>query len=635
MAGSILNNIKGPTDLQALTPEELKRLADEIRDRMVKVTSQNGGHLAPNLGVVELTIGLHLALDSPRDRIIWDVGHQAYVHKLLTGRAKDFDTLRQHGGLSGFPKRAESPHDAFDTGHASNSISVALGLAVGRDQRGTDEQIAAVIGDGSLTGGIAYEALNQAAHVGSDLIIILNDNDMSIEGNVGGLSCYLNRVRLDPTYNRLRDDVEQVLRRIPAIGERVVSFGETWKTAVKQFLVPGMLFEELGLKYIGPIDGHGIDDVRKAVLMAKNLSGPILIHVLTHKGRGYEPAERCPDRFHGTSPFNIKTGEPRRKKPRPPAYGQVFGRSLAKLAVDNKRIVGITAAMSQGTGMDIFAAVHPDRFFDVAIAEQHAVTFAAGLASQGLKPVVAIYSTFLQRAYDQIVQDVCLQKLPVVLVLDRAGLVGDDGPTHHGAFDLSYLSHMPEMVVAAPKDEAELQRLLGTAIASDRPFAIRYPRGAGLGVSLTDDFSPLPIGRSEVLVEGSKVAVVAVGKMVSAAAQAVKDLRDTGIDCALVNARFVKPLDTKLIAELGDRCELVVTVEDNATMGGFGSLVAQLLGPTAGARVVNFGLPDQFVGHGDVNRLHREAGLDAESLANKVRAILNTHDKREVGSVIG
>ena len=635
MAGSILNNIEAPADLQALTPEELEKLAGEIRDRMVEVTSKNGGHLAPNLGVVELTIGLHLALDSPRDRIVWDVGHQAYVHKLLTGRAKDFHTLRQQGGLSGFPKREESPHDAFNTGHASNSISIALGLAVGRDQRGTDEQIVAVIGDGSMTGGIAYEALNQAAHVGSDLIIILNDNEMSIEGNVGGLSCYLNRLRLDPTYNRLRDDVEQVLRRIPAIGEKMVSFGETWRTAVKQFLVPGMPFEELGLKYIGPIDGHGIEDVRKAILMAKNLSGPILIHALTHKGRGYEPAERCPDRFHGTSPFNIKTGEPRWKKPQPPTYGQVFGRSLAKLAADNKRIVGITAAMSQGTGMDIFAAAHPDRFFDVAIAEQHAVTFAAGLASQGLKPVVAIYSTFLQRAYDQIVQDVCLQKLPVVFILDRAGLVGDDGPTHHGAFDLSYLTHMPEMVVAAPKDEAELQRLLGTAIESDRPFAIRYPRGAGLGVPLKDDFSPLPIGRSEVLVEGSRVAVLAVGKMVSAATQAVKDLRDTGIDCALVNARFIKPLDTKLIIELADRCELVVTVEDNAIIGGFGSLVAQLLAPAAGVRVVNFGLPDQFVGHGDMNRLHQEAGLDAESLANKIRAIINTHDKREVGSAIG
>ncbi len=635
MADSILNRIKSPSDLKGLSETELKALACEIRDRMVLVTSRNGGHLAPNLGVVELTIGLHLALDSPRDRIVWDVGHQAYVHKLLTGRNEEFDSLRQYGGVSGFPKRAESPHDAFDTGHASNSLSVALGLAVGRDQRGTDEEIVAVIGDGSLTGGIAYEALNQAGHVDSDLIIILNDNEKSIEDNVGGLSCYLNRLRLDPTYNRLRDDIEQVLRRIPAVGERMVSFGETWKTAVKQFLVPGMLFEELGLKYIGPIDGHEIEDVRKAVVMAKNLSGPIIIHVLTQKGRGYEPAERCPDRFHGTSPFSVKTGEPLAKKSTSPTYGQVFGRSLAKLATENKRIVGITAAMSQGTGMDIFAAAHPDRFFDVAIAEQHAVTFAAGLAAQGLKPVVAIYSTFLQRAYDQIVQDVCLQKLPVVFVIDRAGLVGDDGPTHHGSFDLSYLSHMPEMVIAAPKDEAELQHLLGTAIESDRPFAIRYPRGAGPGVPLTDDFSPLPIGRSERLSNAGRVAVLAVGNMVAVAEKATQELRESGLDCSLVNARFIKPIDTALISELGDQCDLVVTVEDNSIIGGYGSLVAQLLAPVSSCRVVNFGLPDQFIGHGDVGRLHREVGLDAPSLANKIQAILNTYDKGEVGSIIG
>jgi 1-deoxy-D-xylulose-5-phosphate synthase len=599
------------------------------------VTAKNGGHLAPNLGTVELTIGLHLALDSPKDRIVWDVGHQSYVHKLLTGREDRFDTLRKHGGLSGFPKREESPHDSFDTGHASNSISVALGMAVGRDQRGSDETVVAVIGDGAMTGGIAYEALNQAGHVKTDLIIILNDNEMSIQGNVGGLSCYLNRVRLDPAYNRFRDDIEQLMRCIPAVGEKMANASEAWRTSLKQLLVPGMLFEDLGLKYVGPIDGHDIEAVKTAVLMAKKLDGPILIHVLTKKGKGYEPAERCPDRFHGTGAFDIGTGEQIKKKVEPPTYGQVFGRSLAKLAAKDDRIVGITAAMAQGTGMDVFAAAYPDRFFDVAIAEQHAVTFAAGMATQGRRPVVAIYSTFLQRAFDQLMQDVCLQKLPVVFVLDRAGLVGDDGPTHHGAFDLSYLSQIPEMIVTAPKDEAELQRLMGTALDAGCPFSIRYPRGAGAGVPLTDDFSPLPIGRSEVLREGEDVAVLAVGKMVATAEKVADKLEKAGVSCAVVNARFVKPLDTELITDLASRCDLLVTVEDNAVVGGYGSLVAQLLAPTADCRVVNYGLPDNFIGHGDIDRLHQEVGLDPVTLTHKILAILNTHGKREVRSVTG
>lgn len=635
MTKNILADISSPADLRRLSGEELRTLAAEIRERMIEVTSENGGHLAPNLGVVELTIGLHLALESPKDRIVWDVGHQSYVHKLLTGRAAEFSTLRRHGGLSGFPKRSESPHDSFDTGHASNSISAALGMAVARDQLGSDEAVVAVIGDGSMTGGIAYEALNQAGHVKSDLMIVLNDNEKSIDDNVGGLSCYLNRIRLDPAYNRLRDETEQILRRIPAVGEKMVSFAETWKTALKQFLVPGMLFEELGLKYIGPIDGHDIEAIKKAVLMSKKLTGPILIHVLTCKGKGYAPAEQFPDLFHGTGAFNIKTGQTIKKKKSPPTYGQVFGRSLAKLAVEDQRIVGITAAMARGTGMDIFAAAHPDRFFDVAIAEQHAVTFAAGLASRGLKPVVAIYSTFLQRAYDQLVQDVCLQELPVVFVLDRAGLVGDDGPTHHGAFDLSYLSHIPNMVVAAPKDENELQRLLATALSADRPFAIRYPRGAGSGAATADDFTALPIGRSEVLVEGKRVVVLAVGKMVEPASAAVAILKTAGVDCALINARFVKPLDTALIQEFAADAELVVTVEDNSKLGGFGAAVAQLLAPIGGCGVVCFGLPDDFVGHGDADLLHEEAGLDPDSLADAILDILNVHDKREVRSIIG
>ncbi|MCK4268023.1 MAG: 1-deoxy-D-xylulose-5-phosphate synthase, partial [Actinomycetia bacterium] len=433
MAGRILDSISLPEGLKDLDAAQLEKLAKEIRTEMINVTSTNGGHLGSNLGVVELTIGLHMAIESPKDKIIWDVGHQAYVHKLLTGRKDQFSTLRKYGGISGFPKQSESPHDAFDTGHASNSISVALGAAVARDLRGTDETIIAVIGDGSMTGGMAFEALNQTGHLKTNIIIVLNDNEMSIDGNVGALSCYLNRIRLDPAYNKFRHDIEEAVRRIPGIGEKVVSAGETWKTSLKQLVVPGMLFEELGIKYIGPIDGHDVDAVKKGIAMAKEIDGPILIHVLTKKGLGYQPAEQFPERFHGTSPFNVKTGLPLAKKTRP-SYGQVFGESLARLAIDDQKIVAVSAAMAQGTGLDIFAAAHPDRFFDVGIAEQHGVTFAAGMAQQGLKPVVAIYSTFLQRAYDQLVEDICLPGLPVVFALDRGGLVGDDGPTHHGAF---------------------------------------------------------------------------------------------------------------------------------------------------------------------------------------------------------
>lgn len=628
----MLEGIFGPADLKKLSSAELARLAHEIRDEMITVTSRNGGHLAPNLGVVELTIGLHLALDSPKDKIVWDVGHQSYVHKLLTGRAGRFSTLRQHNGLSGFPKSGESAHDCFDTGHASNSISIALGMAVGRDRRGSDETVIAVIGDGSMTGGIAYEALNQAGHIKTDLIIILNDNEMSIDGNVGGLSCYLNRIRLDPAYNRWRDEMEHVVRRIPAIGERMISFGETWKTALKKFLVPGMLFEELGIKYIGPIDGHDIEAVKKAVIMAKPLGGPILIHALTQKGRGYGPAEKHPERFHGTSQFNIKTGQPIKKKVTLPSYGQIFGESLVRLAAEDDRLVAVSAAMAQGTGLDVFAAKYPGRFFDVGIAEQHAVTFAAGLAKAGLKPVVAIYSTFMQRAYDQLIQDICLQGLPVVFALDRAGLVGDDGPTHHGAFDLSYLAHMPELVVAAPADENELQRLLGTAVRADKPFAVRYPRGAGPGVALENNFAPLVIGRGEVLAEGGDIALLAVGRMVMEAQKVADELKKFGIACTLVNARFIKPLDTELILELAETHELLVTLEDNSVVGGFGALVGQAIAPMKSCSLVNFGLPDAFIGHGPVDTLLEEIGLDAVSLTKRVLAILKTHEKREARS---
>lgn len=635
MTNKVLDKIKSPADLRDLKAAELESLSAEIREILVGVTAKNGGHLAPNLGVVELTIGLHLAVDSPKDSIVWDVGHQSYVHKLLTGRADRFPTLRQYGGLSGFPKREESPHDCFNTGHASNSISVALGMAVARDRRGTDESVLAVIGDGSLTGGLAYEALNQAGDIKTDLIVVLNDNEMSIDCNVGGLSCYLNRLRLDPKYNRFRDDIEETFRRIPGVGEKIVSFGETWRTSLKQLVVPGMLFEELGIKYIGPIDGHDIQAVKQAVTMAKQINGPILIHVLTQKGRGYKPAETHPERFHGTSPFDIATGDPLAKGTSLPTYGVVLGRSLAKLADRDERIVGISAAMAQGTGMDIFAAGHPERFYDVGIAEQHAVTFAAGMAAKGLKPVVAIYSTFLQRAYDQVAQDVCLQKLPIVFALDRAGLVGDDGPTHHGSFDLSYLSHLPEMVVAAPKDEAELQRLLGTALESEGPFAIRYPRGAVTGCGTEDDFSPFKIGESEILKTGEGVAIIAVGTMVALGEKILEVMEDAGTRGTLVNARFVKPIDSELILKLAETHELLVTLEDNAIIGGYGSMVDQLLAPKGATRVVNFGLPDRFIGHGKVDFLRHEIGLEADPLAREILAIFEAHGKREVRSVTG
>ncbi len=633
MADRILDSISLPEGLKDLDAAQLEKLAKEIRTEMINVTSTNGGHLGPNLGVVELTIGLHMAIESPKDKIIWDVGHQAYVHKLLTGRKDQFFTLRKYGGISGFPKQSESPHDAFDTGHASNSISVALGAAVARDLRGTDETIVAVIGDGSMTGGMAFEALNQAGHLKTNIIIVLNDNEMSINGNVGALSCYLNRIRLDPAYNKFRHDIEEVVRRIPGIGEKVVSAGETWKTSLKQLVVPGMLFEELGIKYIGPIDGHDVDAVKKGIAMAKEIDGPILIHVLTKKGLGYQPAEQFPERFHGTSPFNIKTGLPLAKKTRP-SYGQVFGESLARLAIDDQKIVAVSAAMAQGTGLDIFAAAHPDRFFDVGIAEQHGVTFAAGMAQQGLKPVVAIYSTFLQRAYDQLVEDICLPGLPVVFALDRGGLVGDDGPTHHGAFDLSYLSHMPNMVVMAPKDDAELRQLMGTAFECGQPAAIRYPRGVGPEVDSKNDFTPLPLGKSEVLVKGEHVAILAIGRMVETGRAVVDLLKKEGLNCTLVNARFVKPIDTEMIFQMADSHDLLVSLEDNSIVGGFGSQVAQVVASLNQCRLVNFGLPDYFVSHGSIEQLFNEVGLDPASLSEKILAILKTYEKSEARSTL-
>jgi 1-deoxy-D-xylulose-5-phosphate synthase len=614
----ILDGINSPDDIKKLSYEDLEVLAAEIREELISVVSKTGGHLAPNLGVVELTLGLHRSLASPQDKIVWDVGHQCYVHKLLTGRREQFPTLRQQEGLAGFPKIAESKHDVFDTGHASTSISFALGLAEARDKEKKDEHVIVVIGDGSLTGGMAYEALNQAGHLGTRLIIILNDNEMSIASNVGAMSSYLNRIRLDPLYVRIREEIEERIKKIPAIGERMVSVGESIKGAVKYLVGEGFIFEELGISYIGPVDGHDIKMIEETMTLAKNLKKPVIIHTLTRKGRGYAPAEDYPEKFHGTAPFIIKTGKPKAKNPKP-SYTEVFGQAAVDIAKKNKKIVALTAAMSSGTGLNKFKDAFPNRFYDVGIAEQHAVTFAAGLARGGYTPIVAIYSTFLERAYDQIIQDVCLQDLHVIFALDRAGIVGEDGPTHHGAFDLSYLRHVPKMVVMAPRNEEELRHMLFTAVNLDGPVAIRYPRGAGLGVKLSTDFKQIPTGQAEVLAQGSDVALVAVGRMVATATQVAHLLKRNQISATVVDARFVKPLDEALLAAISSSHKLVVTLEENALKGGFGSAVLEFLcDREILVPVMRAGLPDKFIAHGNTEELLKECGLDAKSIAQAV-----------------
>lgn len=615
-AERLLDSIDSPRDLRSLDAAQLTRLCAEIRAELVATVSKTGGHLAPNLGVVELTIGLHRALDCPEDKIVWDVGHQSYVHKLLTGRRDRFATLRTYGGVCGFPKRNESPYDVHDAGHASNSISVALGLACARDARGGDESIVAVLGDGALTGGMAFEALNQVGHLGTRLIIILNDNEMSIAPNVGALSGYLARVRLDRRYRRLRDDVESALGRT-RIGAAMVAAGEAAKDSVKQLLVPGMLFEELGIKYVGPIDGHDIAQVQNAVRWAKAADGPVLIHAVTQKGRGYSFAEEHPDTFHGISPFSIATG---RTAPSngAPTYTEVFGETLIAEAADDERIVAITAAMPAGTGLASFAERFPDRFFDVGIAEQHAVAFAAGLSHGGLVPVVAIYSTFLQRAFDQVIEDVALQDAHVVLALDRAGLVGEDGPTHHGVFDLSYLRCIPGMVIGAPADEAALADMLHTAIALDGPVAIRYPRGKGTGVPVPAERRMLEVGKAELRRDGDDVAILAFGRMVGVAEQAAEELAEQGVQARVVDMRWVKPLDLQAVVDAAER-RLVVVVEENTLAGGAGSAVLEALADLgATVPVLRLAVPDCFVTHGATDLLLTEVGLTPQGVAGAV-----------------
>lgn len=622
MGYPFLDNIRSPQDMKGFSLRQLEKLAAEIRQLLVATVSQTGGHLAPNLGVVELTLALHKVFDSPTDKIIWDVGHQAYVHKLLTGRRAAFATLRQKGGLSGFPKRSESEHDAFGVGHSSTSISAALGMALARDMDGQRHQVVAVIGDGSLTGGESFEALNHAGHLKTHMIVLLNDNEMSIAKNVGALSSYLSKMRVAPTYTRVKQDVEFLLKRIPAIGESMLKTAERFKDSVRYLLVPGMLFEELGFTYLGPIDGHDLPLLLEMMEKAKELEGPVLIHALTQKGKGYEPAECRADQFHGVGPFCIESGEIL-SCPGAPSYTEVFGKTLVELAQQDEAIVAITAAMPGGTGLKPFAKHYPQRFFDVGIAEQHAVTMAAGMATQGKKPVVALYSTFAQRAYDQLLHDVCLQKLPVVLALDRAGLVGEDGPTHHGVFDFSFLRHIPELCIMAPKDEDELRHMLHTALAENGPVVLRYPRGCGQGVPLTAPCALLPLGKAEELCCGGDVSIWAAGTMVTPALAAAQLLRQDGIQAGVVNARFIKPLDTDLLCHLARECGHVVTVEENVLAGGFGSAVLEALEEQElAAKVLRLGIPDQFVEHGPRQELLRALGLDARGIAAGVRRLL-------------
>ncbi|RKO66775.1 1-deoxy-D-xylulose-5-phosphate synthase [Desulfofundulus salinus] len=628
--GDLLSTINSPADLRSLDMAGLQQLASEIRQEIIETVAKNGGHLAPNLGVVELTLALHRVFQTPRDKIVWDVGHQSYVHKLVTGRRPVFHTLRQFGGISGFPRPQESEHDAFGTGHSSTSISAALGLALARDLKGDNYSVVAVIGDGALTGGMAFEALNHAGHHKTNLIVVLNDNEMSIAPNVGGLAKYLSRLRTDPMYSKGKEELEQLLKRIPAIGPRVVKAVERVKDSLKYLVVPGMFFEELGFIYLGPIDGHNIQAMINVFQQAKTTRGPVLVHVLTRKGRGYPPAEENADKFHGVGPFEVKTGQVIKKPGQPPSYTEVFGRTLVELGRRDKRIVAITAAMPSGTGLDHFAAAFPERFYDVGIAEQHAVTLGAGLAAGGLRPVVAIYSTFLQRAYDQVLHDVCLQNLPVTFALDRAGLVGEDGATHHGVFDFAYLRSIPNLVLMAPGDENELRQMLKTALDYPGPAVLRYPRSAGTGCPLDEKIISLPVGKARVLREGDDITLLAVGTMVSLVEEAASLLEQQGIHATVINARFVKPLDEECITRYALRTRRVVTIEEHVLQGGFGSAVLELLGDRGlrNVQVIRLGIPDEFIEHGSRAVLLARCGLTVEGLVNTVLQALGARRAR-------
>jgi|LSQX01.3.fsa_nt_gb 1-deoxy-D-xylulose-5-phosphate synthase len=613
----ILDLIKTPQDIKKLTVSEMNGLAIEIRQLLINSVAECGGHLAANLGVVELTIALHYIFDSPHDKIIWDVGHQSYVHKILTGRREQMKTLRQFGGLSGFPKVEESEHDSFNTGHASTSISAALGMAIARDLKGEKYSVVAFIGDGALTGGIAFEALNHAGQEERDLIVLLNDNEMSISKNVGAMSSYLNRLRTDPSYSRTKEEIETVLHKIPAIGPNIAKAALRFKDMVKYLMVPGKIFEELGFTYIGPVNGHDLSELNKVLGNARKMKGPILIHAITQKGKGYEPALKNPSIFHGIGPFDVETGNPFKKSIK--TYTEVFGDFMLKRAKEDDKLVGITAAMADGTGLARFARNYPERFFDVGICEQHAVTMAAGMARAGLKPVVAIYSSFLQRAYDQVIHDVALQNLPVILAIDRSGLVGEDGPTHHGIFDLAYLRNIPDFTLMAPANENELADMLFTACHLQGPVAIRYPRGIGDGVPVNENPQILPIGKAETLVDGGDLSIIAIGRGVVFGKAVAEKLASLGIQSKVVNARFVKPLDHDLIKKLAIDNQRIVTIEDGCLAGGFGSAIIELLNDkNIKADVLRIGLPDEFIDHGKADLLFDYLNMDSESVSEKI-----------------
>jgi len=615
---TLIEHIDSPKDLKQLSEDQLKQLAGEVRELIISTLSKTGGHLASNLGVVELTIALHHVFDAPKDKIIWDVSHQAYTHKILTGRRGCFHTLRQYQGISGFCKREESIYDVFGTGHSSTSISAALGIAEARELKNEQFSVIAVIGDGSLTAGLALEGLNNAGAKKRKFIVVLNDNEMSISRNVGALSGYLSQIITGNLYNKLKAEIEHLVKTIPTIGESVFKLGKRFDEALKGFITPGILFEQLGFKYVGPIDGHNIHQLTETFRNVRDyVDRPTLIHVVTKKGKGYVQAEQNATVYHGASPFCINTGKFMKQETSVPSYTKVFGETIVQLAEQDENIIAITAAMCSGTGLEGFSQKFPKRFYDVGIAEQHAVTFAAGLATEGFKPVTAIYSTFLQRAYDQIFHDVCLQNLPVTFVLDRAGLVGADGPTHHGVFDFSYLRHLPNMVVMVPKDENELQHMLKTAVEYPGPAAVRYPRGNGCGVEIDAAPHVLEIGKAEILKEGDDLAIIATGLMVQPAIEAAKNLEeDEHISATIVNARFVKPLDVELIMELAQKTGKIVTVEENVIQGGFGSAILELLQAHDLDHVIVrcIGLPDKYIEHGPQSILRHKYGLDAEGI---------------------
>ena len=613
----MLEKINGPKDIKALSWEELDVLGQEIRQFLIEKISATGGHLASNLGVVELTMAIYRTFDLPEDKVIWDVGHQAYTHKILSGR-KDFDDLRQFGGISGFPKRAESPCDSFNTGHSSTSISAGLGMALGRDLRGEDYHVISIIGDGALTGGMAYEALNNAARINKNFIIILNDNNMSISENVGGMSKYLSGIRTGAGYNDLKRQITDLLEKVPVAGPRMIRWISMIKQGLKQLLIPGMLFEDMGITYLGPVDGHDVKQLSRVLNEAKRLDHAVLVHVLTKKGKGYAPAEKNPSAFHGVNPFDISTGKPKKAKTAP-SYTDVFSKKLVELAGRDKRIVAITAAMPDGTGLTRFKNEFPDRFFDVGIAEQHAVTSAAGMAAAGMRPVVAVYSSFLQRGFDQILHDVCIQNLPVVFAVDRAGLVGSDGETHQGIFDLSYLTCIPNMAVLAPKNRWELEKELEFAFQYPGPIAIRYPRGEGYQ-GLKEYQAPVEFRRGELISEGEGIALLAVGSMVSTAEHIRDKLKEEGYDLTLANGRFIKPIDVKLVDRLAATHDCIVTLEENVLQGGFGLQVTSYVHKHyPDVRVLNIALPDAYVEHGNVSLLREALGIDSDSIIRRMR----------------